>query len=299
MPNQPYDKYSTAGIYNLIKPRHNGLLLTDTTVGGKLVVKETLTIEGSIKKTNPVQEIVLADTTIVAAANPAAGVALTLAAQPKGATKLLITCTGDHTTSTYTIVGVDQNGANVTEDVTGANAGTKTTTKYYSKITSITGSKTIAANVAVTLIKEQFVLGDIHANRSVYLSGAGHAAATLTVLSHELGRKYKIIATHANTQFILSSNNNNVNFVGHYHSRDDADAGNDPQVAATKGFTGFIKDTTSKIGPFTTTTKGFKKGSTIELECISKTSATNALYHTVVNNFASAGVVKIDLADNI
>ena len=300
MPNQPYDKYSTAGIYNLIKPRHNGLLLTDTTVGGKLVVKETLTVEGSIKKTNPVHEFDIADTVIVAAANPTGGVPLTLAAQPKGASKAFIIFTGDHRTSLYKIIGVNENGVNVTEDVPGMNNGNYTTMNYFSKITSITGSKSIANNIAVSLLKDKFVLGDIHANRTVYLSGAGDATAKLTVLRHELGRKYKIVATHANTQFILSGVTNNDNFVGYYHTRDDADAGNDPQANPKKGWTGYIKDTTSKIGPFNTNTKGFKKGSTIELECIAFDKiASSSTYHIKINNLASGNIAKIDLADNV
>jgi hypothetical protein len=66
--------------------------------------------------------------------------------------KLLFTSVGDDSGITFTIVGVkvgDLTGANTTEVVTGANAGTATSANFYCFVQSITASGASAGNVSI------------------------------------------------------------------------------------------------------------------------------------------------------
>lgn len=62
---------------------------------------------------------------------------------------LVITSGGNDTGITFTIVGVDQNGQAATEAVTGASGGAAVSTKYYTSVTSITPSGSVATTVTV------------------------------------------------------------------------------------------------------------------------------------------------------
>ena len=60
-----------------------------------------------------------------------------------------ITSGGNDTGITFAIVGVDQNGVAVSENVTGASGGVAVSTKYYTSVTSITPSGSVASTASV------------------------------------------------------------------------------------------------------------------------------------------------------
>jgi len=70
-----------------------------------------------------------------------------------------ITCAGDETGRTFTIIGTDADGAAQTEDVTGVNAGVAVSAKFYRSVSSITTDDDTAGTlkigtVATTLVAQ-------------------------------------------------------------------------------------------------------------------------------------------------
>ncbi len=76
-----------------------------------------------------------------------AGPWTTIAAQPSDGCShpLTIASGSDLSTWTFTVVGTDAEGRSITEAITGPNATTVTSTKYYATLTSVTASKTLGA----------------------------------------------------------------------------------------------------------------------------------------------------------
>tara|TARA_R100000935_G_scaffold57796_2_gene92712 strand:+ start:207 stop:797 length:591 start_codon:yes stop_codon:yes gene_type:complete len=70
--------------------------------------------------------------------------------------KITITSAGNDSGISFTVVGLNENGAAVTEAVTGANSGVATTANYYSSVTSITAVGDPAANVSAGTGNEVF-----------------------------------------------------------------------------------------------------------------------------------------------
>jgi hypothetical protein len=77
-----------------------------------------------------------------------AGPWATVLAQPSDdcAHPVTITSSADLSTKTFALVGTDAEGRVLTETVTGANAGTATSTKYFKTLVSVTASATIGAS---------------------------------------------------------------------------------------------------------------------------------------------------------
>lgn len=102
---------------------------------------------------------VAASATAIAASQSPGTAALTLAAlaagpidpqsgTPRGLGRIItLTSGGDDTGITFAVVGFDENGVATSENVTGANAGVAVTTKYYTSVTSITPSASVATTV--------------------------------------------------------------------------------------------------------------------------------------------------------
>lgn len=94
------------------------------------------------------------DTVVSASASPGAG-AITLAAGASSidtgvAGRIVgLKSGGNDLGITFTIIGVDQNGLAATEAVTGANAGTAVSTKFYASVSSITHTGSVAGTLAV------------------------------------------------------------------------------------------------------------------------------------------------------
>lgn len=75
--------------------------------------------------------------------------------------KITLHSAGNSSGITFTVVGLDETGAAATESITGGNAGSVTSTKYYSSVTSITAVGTptdaqkagIAADIAAPIYR--------------------------------------------------------------------------------------------------------------------------------------------------
>jgi len=61
-----------------------------------------------------------------------------------------LTSATDQSAKTITVVGIDPNGATITETITGPNATTVASTKYYSKVLSVTASVAATLSVGVS-----------------------------------------------------------------------------------------------------------------------------------------------------
>ena len=74
------------------------------------------------------------------------------------AQKVTIASAGNDSGIKFTVVGTDATGAALTEDVTGANAGTATSTGSFKTVTSVTADGNPAGNVSVGTDAKQLVL---------------------------------------------------------------------------------------------------------------------------------------------
>jgi len=91
--------------------------------------------------------------------------------------KITLHSAGNSSGITFTVVGLDETGAAATESITGGNAGSVTSTKYYSSVTSITAVGTptdaqkagIAADIAAPIFR-----GDLRM-RGMYAVNTGTA----------------------------------------------------------------------------------------------------------------------------
>ena len=64
------------------------------------------------------------------------------------ARQITLLSAGDDSSKTFTVVGTDVNGDALSETVTGANAGTATSTEYFAPVTSITAVGNPAGNMS-------------------------------------------------------------------------------------------------------------------------------------------------------
>lgn len=71
-----------------------------------------------------------------------------------GGVRVGIASTGDISGVTFTITGKDQDGVAATEDITGVNASTVTSTTYWSEITQIAADGAVGTNVTVGTVDE-------------------------------------------------------------------------------------------------------------------------------------------------
>jgi hypothetical protein len=78
--------------------------------------------------------------------------------------QVTILSAGNDSSKSFTVVGTDVNGSALTESVTGANAGTATSSGYFKTITSITAVGNPAGNVSAGINNN--ALGVIFAGRS-------------------------------------------------------------------------------------------------------------------------------------
>lgn len=104
------------------------------------------------------------DDAISTAATVAENAAMVLTASPyvpDQPRKITLHSAGNSSGITFTVVGLDETGAAATESITGGNAGSVTSTKYYSSVTSITAVGTptdaqkagIAADIAAPIYR--------------------------------------------------------------------------------------------------------------------------------------------------
>lgn len=93
---------------------------------------------------------------VVAAGNLTLGGALTSGGVFTGdyPRQIGIASTGVDTARTFTVTGTDPNGVAQTEDITGVNAATVESTKYFKTITSIAADAACAGNISVGTVDE-------------------------------------------------------------------------------------------------------------------------------------------------
>ena len=99
---------------------------------------------------------------------------------------ITILSAGDDSSKSFTVVGTDVNGDSQTETVTGANAGTATSSKYFKTIASITAVGNPAGNVSAGI-------------------NASAAAAIFTMRSRLKGMFLTSTATAGEIDFLTSS----------------------------------------------------------------------------------------------
>ena len=115
--------------------------------------------------------------TAAAVGNNAAMVLTTSPYVPDQPRKITLHSAGNSSSISFTVVGLDETGAAATESITGGNAGSVTSTKYYSSVTSITavGNPTgdqkagISASIAAPIFR-----GDLRM-RGMYAVNTGTA----------------------------------------------------------------------------------------------------------------------------
>ena len=212
------DKYSIAGIYNLIKPRQNGLLLTDTTVGGKLVVKESLVGAGGLYMNSITTTFAASSINVQAVIGTTAIKTFVNGSAPENeARKIKFTAAGNDSGATITLVGLDRNGASQTEDITGGNAGAVYSTKYYTEVTSYVMDATSAGNGTTVDWSELGVLplASTSGKVNVINKAAGGVIRLPTPTASTLGMKFTFnIKTTITGDLIFSTEANDVNFKG-------------------------------------------------------------------------------------
>jgi hypothetical protein len=89
---------------------------------------------------------------------------------------IYITSAGNDSGITFAIVGLDNNGASVTETVTGSNSGVAVSTKQYRSIISITSSGATASTITVG----QFGAATLDTPRQVLITTASAISFTIT-----------------------------------------------------------------------------------------------------------------------
>lgn len=123
--------------------------------------------------------------TAVAASQAPATAALTLngttavsgVAHPNG--YIYITSSGNDSALTWAVVGVDKNGVTISETIYGTNAQSSASTKQYWKITSITPSGSVAANVTVG----SFTVATLDVARRVLFTTVGNESANVATIT--------------------------------------------------------------------------------------------------------------------
>ena len=127
---------------------------------------------------SPVSTAVCASQAPVAAAFTINGTtAVSGVAYPNG--YIYITSSGDDHALTFAVVGVDINGATITETITGTNAQSSASTKQYWKIISITPSGSVAANVTVG----SFVKATLDTARRILFTTTADESANTAVIT--------------------------------------------------------------------------------------------------------------------
>lgn len=77
--------------------------------------------------------------------------------------QIAVTSSGNDSARTFTVTGTDPNGVAQTEDISGPNAGSTESTKYFKTITSIAADDACAGNISVGTVDE-FVTNTIPLN---------------------------------------------------------------------------------------------------------------------------------------
>jgi hypothetical protein len=117
-------------------------------------------------------------TAIAASQSGTGGTALTLTSSPctlDFARRIIITCAGDDSLHTFTIVGKDWNGTPVTETLAGATAGNAAQSVYdYTVITSITPVQNTTSTVTVGT-------NAVSSTRPIFLDEYGFAPTAIQV----------------------------------------------------------------------------------------------------------------------
>lgn len=120
--------------------------------------------------------------------------------------KITLHSAGNSSGITFTVVGLDETGAAATESITGGNAGSVTSTKYYSSVTSITAVGTptdaqkagIAADIAAPIYR-----GDLRM-RGMYAVNTGTAGTINFVQGSASGTsrlKFNTVAAANSTEY--------------------------------------------------------------------------------------------------
>lgn len=116
-----------------------------------------------------------------------------------GGVQLSFTSAGDISGVTFTITGKDENGTAVTETVTGPNATTVETTKYYSQVTQIAADGAVGTAVTVGTVDEVVT-------KCIPVNWRASEAFTIAVLGLSGTISYTIQETFDNTSNATSFN---------------------------------------------------------------------------------------------
>lgn len=117
--------------------------------------------------------------------------------------KVSVTSNDDDATTVFTItgtvVGQTTNGGVGTDTITGVNANTVASTKYFSSVTSVVASATSANNVSVGYTAD-LALGRARV-KGLYYVGAGSAGSIVITSPNVTAPLYKIVTPTSSTSF--------------------------------------------------------------------------------------------------
>ena len=120
--------------------------------------------------------------------------------------KITLHSAGNSSGITFTVVGLDETGAAATESITGGNAGSVTSTKYYSSVTSITAVGTptgdqkagISASIAAPIFRGDLRMRGMYA---VNTASAGTINFTQGSASGASQLKFNTVAAANSTEY--------------------------------------------------------------------------------------------------
>jgi hypothetical protein len=92
-----------------------------------------------------------------------------------GGVQLAVASAGDVNTVTFTFTGKDENGADVTDTVTGVNANSVETTEYFSQVTQIAADAAVGVDITIGTVDEIIT-------KTIPLDWRGHEATTVAVM---------------------------------------------------------------------------------------------------------------------
>lgn len=149
------------------------------------------------------------DDAISVAAAVGADAAMTLTTSPyvpDQPRKITLHSAGNSSGISFTVVGLDETGAAATESITGGNAGSVTSTKYYSSVTSITAVGTptgdqkagISASIAAPIFRGDLRIRGMYA---VNTASAGTINFTQGSASGASQLKFNTVAAANSTEY--------------------------------------------------------------------------------------------------
>lgn len=144
--------------------------------------------------------------TAAAVGNNAAMTLTTSPYVPDQPRKITLHSAGNSSGISFTVVGLDETGAAATESITGGNAGSVTSTKYYSSVTSITavGNPTgdqkagISASIAAPIFRGDLRMRGMYA---VNTASAGTINFTQGSASGASQLKFNTVAAANSTEY--------------------------------------------------------------------------------------------------